>query len=172
MSKVPAGHYECRTPVSSRRLCYDVPLYYHEAQRRGLALHLPHHPLPVGHLIGRAPLRYIGHPVFQHRRDDARQLIRGGRDGLREPSTRRNPPEERPQGTLRALQILRRQPQRLRCTVYPPVASRSTSPGPLTFSGWAPGRANCQSASHSATGSCRCRSHATRRVRCPLRSPR
>ena len=34
MSKVPTGHYECRTPVSSRRLCYDAPLYYHEAQRR------------------------------------------------------------------------------------------------------------------------------------------
>ena len=60
MSQVPAGHYECRTPVSSRRLCYDVPLYSHEAQRRGLAFHLPHHPLPVGHLIGREPLRSIG----------------------------------------------------------------------------------------------------------------
>ena len=103
MSKVPAGRYACRAPVSSRRLGDDVPRYSHEPQRRGRARHLPHPPLPVGQRIGREPLGHRGPPVLQPRLDKARQLLRGCRDGLREPPPRRPPPAERPQGPRRAL---------------------------------------------------------------------
>jgi len=56
-----------RLPLaSSRWLCDDVPLYDYETQRRCLALHLPHYPLPVGCLIGLEPPCHVCHPVFRH----------------------------------------------------------------------------------------------------------
>src|SRR3954447_15560007 len=89
------------------------------AQFPRLALEVLQHALLVRLLVLLLPLRHVLLPVLEHLVDDPRQLVRRRRYRLGYAAPRGHAAEEGTQGALRALQVSRRQAQRLRRPVYP-----------------------------------------------------